>query len=104
MANVDMCEHEWPGSGCPDCAKAGKPSILTDGPYEISKTRLWLARQLLDSKLSDKEAFSIVAYHPSIYDMVERREKKFREALEQITHRFTDADEALSIANKALEN
>jgi hypothetical protein len=28
--------------------------------------RQWLARQLLDDRLSDEEAFGITAYHPSV--------------------------------------
>lgn len=41
-------------------------SIETDGPYKLTDERRWLARQLLDSKLSGEEAFGIVAYHPLI--------------------------------------
>lgn len=44
------------------------PSISKDGPNEIDDHRYWLARQLLDSKLTKKEAYEIVAYHPAIYD------------------------------------
>lgn len=47
-------------------APAAEPAISTDGPHEISKTRKWLARQLLDSMLSEKEAFSVVAYSPAL--------------------------------------
>lgn len=41
-------------------------SITKDGPHEINKHRFWLARQLLDSKLSDREAYGIVAHHDLI--------------------------------------
>ena len=47
-------------------AEGAQPSISTDGPHAITDTRHWLARQLLDSKLSDQSAFSIVAHAPSI--------------------------------------
>ena len=45
------------------------PAISKDGPYEISRAgRFWLARQLFDSKLTDAEAYGIVAHHPAITD------------------------------------
>ena len=45
------------------------PAISKDGPHEIGRVgRFWLARQLLDSKLSDEEAYGIVAHHPAITD------------------------------------
>ena len=45
------------------------PAISKDGPYEIGRAgRFWLARQLLDSKLTDAEAYGIVAHHPAITD------------------------------------
>ncbi|TXH12405.1 MAG: hypothetical protein E6R03_12905 [Hyphomicrobiaceae bacterium] len=29
MANIDACEHEWPGSGCPECRRErGDPEIV----------------------------------------------------------------------------
>lgn len=50
---------------------AGEPvawPISCDGPHKITDHRAWLARQLMDSKNSDEEAFGIVAYHPAIRD------------------------------------
>lgn len=45
------------------------PAISKDGPNEIGRHgRFWLARQLLDSKLTDEEAYGIVAHHPAISD------------------------------------
>ena len=44
----------------------GLESISTDGPHPITEHRRWLARQLLDSKLSEAEAFEIVAHHPAL--------------------------------------
>lgn len=41
------------------------PPISFDGPNVPNEHRLWLARQLLDSKLSDDEAFSIARSFPS---------------------------------------
>lgn len=43
--------------------------ITKDGPHKIGFTRRWLARQLMDSKLDDKQAFGIVHYHPAISDV-----------------------------------
>ena len=40
--------------------------ISVDGPNKITDQRAWLARKLMDSKLTDGEAFGIVAYHPDI--------------------------------------
>jgi len=51
--------------------EAGEPvawPISVDGPHKITDQRAWLARQLMDSKNSDGEAFGIVAYHPAIRD------------------------------------
>lgn len=42
------------------------PPISFDGPHEIDFHRQWLARQLLDSKLDDEEAYSIVRNDPAI--------------------------------------
>lgn len=36
--------------------------ISTDGPNRIDSHRRWLARQLLDSKLTDEQAYSIVRH------------------------------------------
>ena len=48
------------------------PDISTDGPNEIDDHRHWLARQLLDSKLTANEAYSIVRHFPSISKEAER--------------------------------
>ena len=40
--------------------------ISKDGPHTISPSRRWLARQLMDSHLSDAEALSVVAYAPEV--------------------------------------
>lgn len=40
--------------------------ITKDGPHEIGFQRRWLARQLLDSKLTEDEAYAIVSHHPDI--------------------------------------
>lgn len=44
----------------------GLPPISLDGPHTPSRNRQWLARQLLDSKLDDDEAYGIVRHHPAI--------------------------------------
>ncbi len=41
-------------------------AISRDGPHKITDARRWLARQLLDSQLSDDEAFGIAAFHPAV--------------------------------------
>lgn len=43
-------------------------TISTDGPHTIHGARLWLARQLLDSTLSEEEVVSVVACHPLLKD------------------------------------
>lgn len=43
--------------------------ISTDGHHSISNIRRWMARQLMDSGLSDEEALGVVAYHPAITDI-----------------------------------
>lgn len=48
--------------------------VSKDGPIEIGYQRRWLARQLMDSKLTEHEAMSIVAFHPQISDF--HRNKK----------------------------
>lgn len=44
-------------------------SISTDGPNAIDGQRAWLARQLMDSRLTEAEAFGIIAFHPQIKDL-----------------------------------
>lgn len=45
------------------------PGISLDGPHRPCEHRVWLARQLLDSQLSDEEAYSTVAFSPAIDDL-----------------------------------
>lgn len=59
-AVLDAARAQGPGPG------EAVASISTDGPHEISNHRRWLARQLLDSQLSDTEAFGIVANSPAM--------------------------------------
>lgn len=40
--------------------------ISTDGHHSISDTRRWLARQLMDSTLSEAEALGAVAHNPAV--------------------------------------
>lgn len=54
--------------------REGAGDITTDGPHEINDHRRWLARQLLDSKLSEDEAYGIVAYSPAITDALQQPE------------------------------
>ncbi len=52
-ASETSATEEWP--------------ISKDGPHPITDARRWLAHQLMDSKLSDIEAFDIVGHHSSIF-------------------------------------
>lgn len=52
-------------SALPRCAHC----VATDGPHAPGDQRFWLARKLMDSKLSDAEAFGVVAFHPDIHDL-----------------------------------
>lgn len=52
IERVKVLEGAWP--------------IATDGPHAISDHRLWLARQLMDSKLSEAEAYDIVRHSPAL--------------------------------------
>lgn len=45
------------------------PPISLDGPHLPNDHRVWLARQLLDSKSDDATAYNIVAFHPAISDL-----------------------------------
>lgn len=47
--------------------------ISTDGPHKPDDHRVWLARQLLDSKLTTEEAYGIVCYHPAVSDIWKAR-------------------------------
>ena len=43
-------------------------AISHDGPHKPGEHRVWLARQLLDSRLTEDEAYSTVAHSPAISD------------------------------------
>jgi hypothetical protein len=45
------------------------PPISLDGPHKIGEHRQWLARQLLDSRQDDAEAYSTVIYSPAMTDI-----------------------------------
>lgn len=53
-------------SSLPRCAHC----VAVDGPHAPGEQRFWLARNLMDSKLSDAEAFGVVAFHPDIQDLI----------------------------------
>lgn len=42
------------------------PEIAKDGPHRPNPMRMWLARQLMDSRLTDEEAYDIVAHSQSL--------------------------------------
>ena len=46
------------------------PPISLDGPNQPDEHRLWLARQLVDSKLDDETAYGIVAWSPAVQDLL----------------------------------
>lgn len=45
------------------------PPISFDGPHKPNEHRIWLARQLLDSKNDDETAYGIVAFSPAVSDL-----------------------------------
>ena len=47
----------------------GLPPISLDGPNLPNEWRVWMARQLLDSRLTDKEAYGCVVWQPEISDI-----------------------------------
>lgn len=77
------CEGDevWPGRAHPQAREDAQPvgmidgeavalpSIAVDGPHRPCEHRLWLARQLLDSRMSDAEAYSTIAFSPAITDL-----------------------------------
>ncbi|USN15203.1 hypothetical protein KIKIMORA_00560 [Brevundimonas phage vB_BpoS-Kikimora] len=54
-----------------DPAPPAARSLTGDGGHTIDSNRAWLARQLYDTRLSNEEAYGIVAYHPCISDQYE---------------------------------
>lgn len=50
-----------------------RPAISKDGPHKPSDHRVWLARQLLDSKLDDSEAYGIVCHSPAVSDIWKKK-------------------------------
>ena len=46
-----------------------RPPISLDGPHLPDDHRVWLARQLLDSKNDDETAYGIAAYFPAVSDI-----------------------------------
>lgn len=72
-----------------EIARLKQLHISFDGAHTPDDQRQWLARQLLDSKHSNEEAYGIVAYHPAVGDaaksalrQAEAREGVLRGALE----------------------
>lgn len=65
-AILNAARAEGPAQPDPRCAHC----VNTDGPYPQARDsqRFWLARKLMDSKMTDAEVFSVVAYHPDIMD------------------------------------
>lgn len=58
------------------------PSISLDGPNLPDEHRVWLARRLLDSKLTDEEAYGIVRHSPAVKPPA--REDALRVAVEAL--------------------
>jgi hypothetical protein len=75
------CGHEWrpfsfatvgiahPAPVVPVWSADTLPPISLDGPHKIGEHRQWLARQLLDSRQDDAEAYSTVIYSPAMTDI-----------------------------------
>ncbi len=47
MASVDMCEHDWPGSGCPECRALAKPASEPAGG-DVREAAIGLLTELDD--------------------------------------------------------
>lgn len=66
-------KHAWECAAAALAAPGGEreaPKITQDGPHKVERSgqRWWLAYQLLDSNLSDAEAYGIVRHHP-VFDL-----------------------------------
>jgi len=83
------------GSALP-IAPPSAGDITTDGPHKITDHRRWLARQLLDSQLSDEEAFGIVAHSPAVSpsapdtDLIERIAAAYADASSNGNYQLAD--------------
>lgn len=69
---VALGNSQYEDCACAEGSNAGLEKdwpISTDGHHSISNIRRWMARQLMDSGLSEDEALGIVAYHPAITDL-----------------------------------
>ena len=47
-----------------EAVRALETNRIADGPHKIDATRMFLARQLLDSHLSNEEVYSTLRHHP----------------------------------------
>ena len=67
----EQCGGSCPMPGSPHYDEGGfqLPTISLDGPNKPDEHRVWLARQLLDSKLTDEEAYGIVCHSPAVSDI-----------------------------------
>lgn len=63
-------------------------AVSKDGPYSISDNRRWLARKLMDSKLTEKEALSIVAFAPDIKNLITAPPPPMQDQEARREHRF----------------
>jgi hypothetical protein len=66
VASLDFTETTRPAVSAPPPPSVDGWAISHDGPNPINDHRKWLARQLLDSKLTDEESYGIVAFSPTI--------------------------------------
>ncbi len=72
-------------------------NITNDGPHKLTEHRRWLARQLLDSKLSEDEAYDIIRYSPAIHPERAPSPDALARALTRITQdRWTGPKEAIA--------
>ena len=81
MASVDMCEHDWPGSGCPDCKALAKPAPEPAGGV---REVLRIARDyVVDARNERQEELIRVGAYPGLVKREEARldaiEKDLRE-------------------------
>lgn len=97
-----LFEAASPALAATSVGEADLPPISLDGPHRPNTHRRWLSRKLLDSKLTDDEAYGIVRCHPAISDTPPSADAdKLREAVRLA---LEDADALDRTAEDADEN
>jgi len=55
MANIDMCDHGWPGSGCKDCKREAKLEPLAKQLYDAKPRYIQVLAKVEWNSLSHAE-------------------------------------------------